>query len=196
MNGPRVRTDVIDVYVVRRRPDVAVLQLRRSRAPFVGDWHPIMGHIEPGETAIETAVREMSEEIGLLPAHPEFVALFQLEQTFPFFLADRNEVMLSPRFAVEVGGGFTPVLNDEHDDHRWVPIDEPHRFIWPGQRHAIEEIRTAILPDADTARALRLRPAAPGRVRFARPRSMLRRRVDPSRAAATRRSWGPERACR
>lgn len=163
MNGPVVRTDVIDVYVFRRRPAPEVLQLRRSRAPFVGDWHPVMGHIEAGERAVATAVREIAEEIGLSPTHPAFVSLSQLEQTFPFFLADRNEVMLSPRFAAEVSAEFVPTLNDEHDDWRWVPVSEPERFIWPGQRHALAEIVQIILPAGASADALRLLPASTDR---------------------------------
>ncbi|MEM8757307.1 MAG: NUDIX domain-containing protein [Planctomycetota bacterium] len=155
MSGPKLRTDVVDVYVFRRSAGAELLQLRRSRAPFVGAWHPVMGHIENGERAIETALRELHEEIGL--ARAGLVALYQLEQTFPFFLAERDEIMLSPRFAAEVDGSFEPRLNGEHDAHRWVPIaDAPDRFVWPGQQHAIDELARFILPGGEKAEALRL----------------------------------------
>lgn len=163
MNGPTIRTDVIDVYVFRREPTPEVLQLRRARAPFLGDWHPVMGHIEPGETAEAAALRELREEIGLALDDRAFVALYQLEQTFPFFLADRNEIMLSPRFAAEVRRKFVPTLNPEHDGHRWVALVEPARFIWPGQRHALAELASAILPGGATAEALTLRRGTTGR---------------------------------
>ncbi len=156
MSGPRVRTDIVDVYVVRSRE---LLLLRRARAPLSGQWHPVMGHVEPGERATQTALREIAEEVGLRGDHIE--AWYQLEQTFPFFLADRDEVHLSPRFLVVAVPSFEPVLNEEHDAHRWVPIDGARAaLLWPGQRHALREIVESILPGGPTSEALRL--PAPG----------------------------------
>ncbi|MEO1583285.1 MAG: NUDIX domain-containing protein [Planctomycetota bacterium] len=174
MTGPRVRTDIVDVYLLRpsaRSHDHNahhngdqthdLLLLRRARAPLAGQWHPVMGHVEPGERAMQTALREAGEETGLTP--DAISAWFQLEQTFPFFLADRDEVHLSPRFAVVTDEGFEPALNNEHDAHRWVPVDDAENsLLWPGQRHAIREIRSCILPGGPTADSLRLpRPADP-----------------------------------
>jgi 8-oxo-dGTP pyrophosphatase MutT (NUDIX family) len=157
MTGPRLRTDVIDVYVLRRAPHAQLLQLRRARAPFVAAWHPVMGHIEPGETAVNAARRELAEEIALGPTG--ILGLYQLEQTYPFFIADRDEIHLSPRFVAEVAPGFSPTLNHEHDAHRWIDLADAQRLLlWPGQRHAAREIETAILPGGDTAAALRLPP--------------------------------------
>lgn len=152
MNGPRVRTDIVDVYIIRAHQ---LLLLRRSRAPMVGQWHPIMGHVEPGERATDTALREMHEEVGLRPERID--AWYQLEQTFPFFLADRDEVHLSPRFVAIVHASFEPALNSEHDALRWIDLvrAEP-ALLWPGQRHALREIIGCILPGGPTAEALRL----------------------------------------
>ncbi|MEM9166277.1 MAG: NUDIX domain-containing protein [Planctomycetota bacterium] len=167
--GPRLRTDVVDVYVFRRTPEVELLQLRRAAEPFAGAWHPIMGHVEPGETAVQTAARELGEEVGLAAGTAAVLGAWQLEQTHPFFLADRDEIVLSPRFVVEAEAGFQPLLNDEHDAHRWIPIAEaPRAFIWPGQRHAIRELAETVLPGGDSAAALSLLGAAGA---FARPQA-------------------------
>ena len=40
-----------------------------ARTPMRGTWQPVMGHIEPGERARDTAVRELHEELGLAPGH-------------------------------------------------------------------------------------------------------------------------------
>lgn len=155
MTGPRLRTDVIDVYVLRRAPAPQILQLRRARAPFIGAWHPVMGHVEPGETAVNAARRELAEEVAL--RRTDIINLYQLEQTYPFFIAERDEIHLSPRFVAEVTPGFRPTLNHEHDAYRWIELaDAQSLFLWPGQRHAAREIETAIIPGGDTAAALRL----------------------------------------
>lgn len=160
MNGPRVRTDIVDVYVIRTTSaGNQLLLLRRARQPLSGQWHPIMGHVEAGERAMDSALRELHEEIALEPAH--ITDWFQLEQTFPFFLADRDEVHLSPRFMVLTGAAFEPTLNNEHDAHRWVDLEDANnQLLWPGQRHALREIVTSILPGGPTTDALRLPPAA------------------------------------
>lgn len=160
--GPRVRTDIVDVYVLRPAgASHELLLLRRAFRPMVGQWHPIMGHVEHGERAMDTALRELGEEIGATAAHIR--EWHQLEQTFPFFMAERDEVHVSPRFVVQLEPAFDPTLNDEHDAHRWIPIESAEReLLWPGQRHALREIAEHILPGGPTADALRLRPPGLG----------------------------------
>ncbi|MEN0019810.1 MAG: NUDIX domain-containing protein [Planctomycetota bacterium] len=140
--GPKLRTDIVDVYVFRQTSTgIEFLQLRRSRAPLDGTWQPIMGHIEPGETATETAQREMAEEVGLATSHADLIRFFALEQVYPFFLPEKDQIVLSPRFAAEVSPSWQPTLNHEHDGHRWIRQAEvAANFMWPGQRAAIAEL--------------------------------------------------------
>jgi ADP-ribose pyrophosphatase YjhB (NUDIX family) len=154
---PRIRTDVVDAYVFRRAGAIELLQLRRVEAPLDGTWHPVMGHLETGEPATACMWRELHEETGLTPSGA--LGAWALEQVHPFFLADRDEIVMSPRFAVEVGAGWAPTLNGEHDAHRWVPIDEaPDRFLWPGQHAAIAELRSMLTDHSDRAHRCRLDP--------------------------------------
>lgn len=155
MSGPRLRTDIVDVYVIRPRerreagggtdgsgPTVEVLQLRRARAPLAGTWQPVMGHVEPGERAAAAASREVREELGLDIADDRQCAdLLALQQVHPFFVAELDAVVLSPRFAAVVHPGWEPTLNAEHGEHRWVPLTgAPELFIWPGQCAALAEL--------------------------------------------------------
>lgn len=155
MTGPRIKTNLIDAYVFRSGPVVELLQLRRAREPFTGDWHPVMGHIEPREAAIDTLWRELREEIGLERA--SVVGAWSLEQVHPYFVPELDSIFLTPRFAVEVPAGFTPRLNPEHDAWRWVEIDEvPSMFLWPGQHAAAREIAMIADPASPLRDALRL----------------------------------------
>jgi 8-oxo-dGTP pyrophosphatase MutT (NUDIX family) len=158
-NGPRLRSDVVDVYVFRRVGTCGAefLQLRRAKPPMEDTWQPVMGHIEPGENAVAAALREAAEEIGLLQADPAFVGLWALEQVWPYYLPSSNSIMLSPRLVIEVAASFEPTLNHEHKAHRWVGSEVPcelmdeaarhvgSHFTWTGQRHAIAEIFRTIL---------------------------------------------------
>lgn len=163
--GPRLRTDVVDVYVFRAHKGGGIehLQLRRARAPLARTWQPIMGHVEPGEQAVQTAVRELHEEVALtIAASPPVLGFWQLEQVHPYFLAEIDAVVCSPRFAVEVDDSWSPALNAEHTDWRWTA--DHADFLWPGQRHALREIADHLVPRDSPARgALFLPPfRAPG----------------------------------
>lgn len=143
---PELRADVVDVYIARRGTlGIEYLQLLRAQAPMQNTWQPVMGHIEAGETAVQGAKRELKEETGLACGDDHMLALYALEQTHPFFLAELDCVMMSPRFVAEVRAGWNPslqvlVASGEHTQFRWVPenrVDDG--FMWPGQRAALQE---------------------------------------------------------
>jgi len=178
-HGPRLRSDVFDVYIFRRlgssgttstsTTSIELLQLLRADAPMRATWQPVMGHIEQGEHAIRAALRELVEEIALEPTSPTFLTMWALEQVWPYYLPELDTIVLSPRFVVEVAPTFTPTLNHEHTDYRWIgaPTHQPPNeasprkatdlFLWPGQQHAITEILDNLLPpDRQAAEHLRI----------------------------------------
>ena len=67
-------------------------------------------------------------------------------------------MVLSPRFALEVSSSFTPTINEEHSDWRWVDeSDAESVFLWPGQKMAVREIlREFAHGDSETSSRLRI----------------------------------------
>ena len=154
--GPTLRTDVAELYIAQVDPSgVRMLQLRRANAPMLGTWQPVMGHAEPGETALATVVREALEETALML--DASATLFALEQAPPYFLAERNEIMIAPRFLAIVDAGFAPTLNEEHTDARWIDPSSAAAWFWPSQRvAAAEALEICLDPGTPTAQALRV----------------------------------------
>ncbi|MEO0511489.1 MAG: NUDIX domain-containing protein [Planctomycetota bacterium] len=160
MTGPRLRTDLVLAVVYRASP-LRWLQMRRARGPMAGtgpgSWHPVMGHVEEGETAADAVRRELGEELGL--AGGALAGLWQLDGVHPFFLATPDEVYLSSAFVARAADGFKPSLNDEHDAWRWVDdADAGHRFVWPFQLAAVEEARRYVLRPTPAREMLRIDP--------------------------------------
>jgi ADP-ribose pyrophosphatase YjhB (NUDIX family) len=163
--GPRVRTDIVDVYVFRRRArTLEFLQMKRSSEPLMGTWHPVMGHVERGETAVACALRELVEEVGLAPTGKGFKGMWALEQVHPYYVAPIDQIVLSPRFAVEVAAGWKPRVNDEHSAVRWVTrAQAAKRFMWPGQVAACAEVAGMVRAGSLSRGALQIRAGSGGR---------------------------------
>lgn len=152
--GPNVRTDIVDVYIFRERagegPAAEFLQLLRAAEPLAGTWHPVMGHVEQGETAVEAALRELREEVGIEAGRGGLLGLWALEQVHPFYIASIDAIVMSPRFVAKVGRAWEPTLNAEHRAHRWV--NDASEFMWPGQKLAVREVRDEILDPLSVSR--------------------------------------------
>ena len=167
MAGPVIRTDIVDVYVFRRRSDrrsgdVEFLQLHRTAGQaLAGTWQPVMGHMEQGETAAGTALRELEEETGFKP-HAGLLGFWQLESPNTYFLHSHESIVMSPCFAAEVTPGAEPRLDASHDQVRWLAPDHADRYLlWPGQREAVRQVLRDILePGALAEPVLRIDPGS------------------------------------
>lgn len=158
--GPRLRTDIVELYILRPQgATFDLLQLRRVEPPLAGTWQPVMGHIEAGETSGAAAAREAGEELALNLADPQQCTdLFALEQVHPFFIAEMDAVFLTPRLVGVVTPSWEPRMNGEHDAFRWTPVERAGElFMWPGQRAAVAELVDLLRPSSGaTLAALRV----------------------------------------
>ena len=57
---------VAAAYVVLRRDDEVLLQLRQGTGYRDGFWALVAGHLEAGESIVDAAVREAAEEAGVV----------------------------------------------------------------------------------------------------------------------------------
>jgi 8-oxo-dGTP pyrophosphatase MutT (NUDIX family) len=171
---PKIRSDIVDVYIFRRgeghagnhEPPLELLQLFRNAdhtdaMANIPPWQPVMGHVGNGESAVDCALREMAEEVGLRAGDEALLGMWSLEQVHPFFVPQWDAIVMSPRFAAEVTRAWEPVLNAEHARWRWVPAHQARRyFSWPGQLAAVREITTDLLrPGSPLEKALRIETA-------------------------------------
>ena len=114
-------TPVPAVGVVCLRGD-SVLLIRRGTPPRLGEWSLPGGRIEPGERAVDAALRELREETGV---EAEITGLIDVvDGLFPE--AGRHYVLID--YAARWVSG-EPVAGDDALEGRFVALDEIESLI-------------------------------------------------------------------
>lgn len=124
----------IAALVAVRKTEVRheVLLLKRTQ-PLAGEWCQVAGSIEEGETAWQTALRELDEETGLKPN-----ALYSTDTCEQFYEADRDSITIAPVFVGFIDSTAKVTLNHEHSEYRWVGFDEAVEMVtFGGQRRVL-----------------------------------------------------------
>ncbi|MBA3049935.1 NUDIX hydrolase [Brevundimonas sp.] len=118
------------VGVVCLRGD-AVLLIRRGTPPRQGEWSLPGGRIEPGERAVDAALRELREETGVEARITGLVDV--VDGLFPE--AGRHYVLID--YAAEWVSG-EPVAGDDALEARFVALAQIGTLIdWPETRRVI-----------------------------------------------------------
>jgi dATP pyrophosphohydrolase len=138
---PEVRPDAVAVVVLRGAGAAArILLLRRAYGAFAGAWTFVMGGVEPGERATETARRELREETGL-----EADALYTLGALDAFYDPVKDVVVHVPFFVARCEQGDV-VTDAAHDAYRWVDLVEAEAtLMFAAQRRVLEDVRRAFV---------------------------------------------------
>ena len=120
-----MRGDQEIVVVVRRGGQFLVMRRAPER---LGYWSLVAGGLEPDETPLQAAQRELFEETGLrAEVRPLPVTLaYSLLDDPPAIrarYAPGVEKVTVHAFAAEAADDWEPELDAEHDLHRWCDLD-------------------------------------------------------------------------
>lgn len=145
MNQPGNHKQPVSVLVVIHTPDRQVLLLERAAHP--GYWQSVTGSVEPGETLLQTARRELGEETGF---SAEDFPLRDWQHTCSYEIFAEWRHRYAPgvthntehRFSLCLPAPLRPRLSPaEHRDFIWLPAHEAAArcFSW-SNREAILDL--------------------------------------------------------
>lgn len=98
-----------------------VLLVQRRNPPDAGLWGFPGGHVEPGETALDAAARELAEETGVIARPRAYIDNIDvIEHSSDGAL--RFHFLLAAVLCDYVSG--QPVAADDALDAAWVPVDK------------------------------------------------------------------------
>ena len=134
----KIKSDLVELHVFKiENKELQFLLLKRSAQKiYPGLWQMVSGHINKTETAVETALRELKEETGLLPFR-----MWVAPNVNSFYSPEDDSITMIPVFAAQVKSGNV-LLSDEHTEFKWVNSDEAKKYLaWEGQRRSVDIIK-------------------------------------------------------
>jgi 8-oxo-dGTP pyrophosphatase MutT (NUDIX family) len=131
---------------IKGRPMVAAI---RPEGKPEGTWALPKGNLDPGETPVETAVREVLEETGV---HGRLVEKLG-DVKYTYTRRDRTRVFKIVSFyLLQAGRGRLGAIADEMRievaDAHWLPLeDAPRLLAYGGEREMAAKARDRFVPD-------------------------------------------------
>jgi len=112
--------DIVNA-ILFREGDILLAKRSPNRKAYPDKWSLPGGHVEPGETLEAALVREIQEELAVLPS--EYSMLGKIDD--PNF--QRSEAVRYHVFEVTEWGKAEPEIDDnEHTDLMWLPLSKAY----------------------------------------------------------------------
>jgi dATP pyrophosphohydrolase len=132
---PKIESNYIELHIFNPETGKFLLLKRAPHKIYPSTWQMITASCEKGETAKQTAIRELSEETGLKAGK-----LFSVPHVNTFYFEINDSICLSPVFLVFVNTESVNI-SDEHTEYKWVTYDEAVQQIhWPDQIESLNVI--------------------------------------------------------
>ena len=157
---PAISCRIVEVCCFRftkRGPEYLLLKRSSDERIYPDLWQLVSGTIDDGERALDAALREFNEEVGIVPT-----GFWVVPFVNAFYDHDYDAVNLSPFFAAQVGESDLPKLSSEHQIYEWLPYHEARkRLVWPGQRQGLDVVQKYLLSGEEAGPLTRVPDAHP-----------------------------------
>jgi 8-oxo-dGTP diphosphatase len=128
---------VAAAYTILLRDGAVLLHLRRGTGYRDGFWALPAGHVDPGESVLDAAAREVAEEVGVeVRAVRPVVAMHRFERGGPA-VEQRIDLFFE---AVDWSGEAVVLEPDKSAGLGWFPLDELPEPVVPHERRVLDAL--------------------------------------------------------
>lgn len=146
---------MIEIHLFRRESGrrLHLVLHRAAQACDAGCWTALNGECQGDETAIHAVERLVRQETGF-----RVVDLWALDYLHGRYEPQGDRVNVMPVFAVEVTDAVTALVLEQHDDARWLTLDQAMQLLrLPGQREGLRRLQEDILTAVDRGAPFRVK---------------------------------------
>ena len=150
---PQLRSDVVDVFVVRWRNGriETLLGKRKPQQPIGAVWQPFSTRIDVGEATVEAAKRAVVRSCGL-----QVSELFAADRTHQFFDHQRDMIIIAPILAATVHAS-APKAGPDFESVEWQDTQLALRnLLLVGHREALQRLIELLGPGGSEIELYRL----------------------------------------
>ncbi|XP_064621107.1 bis(5'-nucleosyl)-tetraphosphatase [asymmetrical]-like [Lineus longissimus] len=114
-------------FIIFRRWSQSIQYLQLQTSYGKHHWTPPKGHVDPGESELETAMRETEEEAGL--KRNDYKVISGFKKTLHYHVG--GNLKRVEYWLAELKNPETPViLSDEHQDYKWLEITDAQKYVF------------------------------------------------------------------
>lgn len=117
---PRVQQVVVGAVIFNKPGKVLVVRRPETEEILPGFFELPSGKKEAGEATLTALAREVKEETGLIFKEARPFSVFDYDVEKPTFIRETTQI----NFLIHLGDENPDISLSEHDEYRWVGLDE------------------------------------------------------------------------
>jgi len=114
---------VVTCLLVNDVGELLILKRSDQVRTYKGMWGGVAGYVEENEKPVETAYKELREEVGLDKENVELINEFDVEKFSDVYKGIRYDWEVFP-FLFKTGKKSKVEIDWEHTDYRWISPSE------------------------------------------------------------------------
>ena len=118
--------DVVSCILMNQKDKILILKRSDKVGTYKGCWSAIAGYIEKGEKPIDTAYKEIKEEVSLQKKNIIFLKQIDPIEFTDFYEGKRYDWVVYPFLFKHIKGKIN--IDWEHTEYQWIAPEELANF--------------------------------------------------------------------
>jgi len=119
-------TDVVSCFLQNQKGKILILKRSDKIKAYKGCWSGVAGYVKKGEKPIDTAYKEICEEVGLKGDNIVFLKRGKPVELTDFYEDEKYDWTVFPFLFKYIKGKI--IIDWEHTEYNWIDPEEIVKF--------------------------------------------------------------------